>query len=928
MNSVMQFNETTYQSLLVLAENYRIARPPRIRMCLHCLMSVANLNPPPQIQLRTHLQIGSLLIRYTENKQLAQTHLHAAIALSQSTRNSLAYFEAVSLLSTLLCQMSQAEQAKPILREGITASQHNVYWHSRLLLQLASIHHEESDHTATLHLLDVGAELANTYGSDYLKILFLLSKGMVLLVQQKLDDVNLVLSMCGQLIDNIKQATPMQIESHKVYFLTLQVAHLLQGGQVKGVKSSLKQLQQSIQEMSGLPSSACSLLPTESLGQLNELPEVEDMTKKLMSTDGFSWLPRDHMCILVYLVTATHSLLGGYLDKAQKYTERALKLIRKLKVTDSSALLVQMELMFLEHMAQSHLIMCERKAALQKINEGCRLCVTYPQIPVIVRHTTQMHTLLGMYCMSMNFMDDAEKHLQIATKSSLHEEQLMTNLLNLAMVHMHNYQLNNGRISQIKHQELVTILNRINPESANLKSRNLNAASFFVKGMYEFFQSIHGDAKRYLRETLTISDAQDLKRLTACALVLLAHIYLTVGNSEESVNMALPAMQIASKIPDTSVRLWAAALLRDLYRLCGDEEHFSEYKKMYEKLASRLLSEQYTASESSQHELVKWFSEDLPPVKVLNVMETAEECIKDAADSDESCSLNQVWTGQESSTSNPSVSASSSSINAVTSKADIPISQNLTHGLINNVNNTAALLENQSQTFYDSGHNRTLNAHNETVQKYFPSTIQHQQRTTPMQSHHQQLMTVNAMPGPKQLPRPQAQNYHITEPTVPLIDRHLPRSNVMTHNQTVANNMTETMRHRSNLFTPYHLPQQTNDQQKMSRGSTHKPISHDINSLMSTTAAPQKSDLPAEFQNALQQQQFQAFQQMQMGHPSVSGLQNMYNPMDRTGFVHNPMGQVERQQLQSQQVQPQHAAAWGMDPNALFNISNSGYTWR
>ena len=51
-------------------------------------------------------------------------------------------------------------------------------------------------------------------------------------MQQKLDDVNVVLSMCGELIENLKQATPMQAESHKVYFLTLQVAHLLQGGQV------------------------------------------------------------------------------------------------------------------------------------------------------------------------------------------------------------------------------------------------------------------------------------------------------------------------------------------------------------------------------------------------------------------------------------------------------------------------------------------------------------------------------------------------------------------------------------------------------------------------------------------------------------------------------------------------------------------------
>ncbi len=47
--------------------------------------------------------------------------------------------------------------------------------------------------------------------------------------------------------------------------------------------------------------------------------------------DMFLWMPREHMCVLVYLVTVLHSMQAGYMDKAQKYTEKALMQIEKLK---------------------------------------------------------------------------------------------------------------------------------------------------------------------------------------------------------------------------------------------------------------------------------------------------------------------------------------------------------------------------------------------------------------------------------------------------------------------------------------------------------------------------------------------------------------------------------------------------------------------
>lgn len=61
-----------------------------------------------------------------------------------------------------------------------------------------------------------------------------------------------------------------------------------------------------------------------------------------------------------------------------------------------------------------------------------------------------------------------------------------------------------------------------------------------------------------------MANAEDLNRLTSCSLVLLGHIFLSLGNCRESMNMVTPAMQLASKIPDVHVQLWASAILRGI----------------------------------------------------------------------------------------------------------------------------------------------------------------------------------------------------------------------------------------------------------------------------------------------------------------------------------------------------------------------------
>merc|ERR1712156_1244769 len=86
-----------------------------------------------------------------------------------------------------------------------------------------------------------------------------------------------------------------QKEYLQMFYLVLQVCYYLMVGQVKSVKGVLKQLQQSIQTVTsaGWPSDE-EIIPAN-------------------VADNFQWLTKDHLCILVYLVTVMHSMQAGYM---------------------------------------------------------------------------------------------------------------------------------------------------------------------------------------------------------------------------------------------------------------------------------------------------------------------------------------------------------------------------------------------------------------------------------------------------------------------------------------------------------------------------------------------------------------------------------------------------------------------------------------
>uniref|UniRef100_A0A8D0GL30 MAU2 chromatid cohesion factor homolog n=1 Tax=Sphenodon punctatus TaxID=8508 RepID=A0A8D0GL30_SPHPU len=537
--------ESWYVALLGLAEHFRTSSPPKVRLCVHCLQAVLPRKPPARAEARTHLQLGSVLYHHTRNGEQARGHLEKAWLISQQIPQfEDVKFEAASLLSELYCQENSVDAAKPLLRKAIQISQQTPYWHCRLLFQLAQLHTLEKDLVSACDLLGVGAEYARVVGSEYTRALFFLSKGMLLLMERKLQEVHPLLTLCGQIVENW-QGNPIQKESLRVFFLVLQVTHYLDAGQVKSVKPCLKQLQQCIQTISTLHDD--EILPSN-------------------PADLFHWLPKEHMCVLVYLVTVMHSMQAGYLEKAQKYTDKALMQLEKLKMLDCSPILSSFQVILLEHIIMCRLVTGHKATALQEISQVCQLCQQSPRL--FSNHAAQLHTLLGLYCISVNCMDNAEAQFTTALRLTTHQELWAFIVTNLASVYIRE-----GN----RHQDLYSLLERINPDhNFPVSSHCLRAAAFYIRGSVLFS--------------------------------------VRQGRGLESNNMVVPAMQLASKIPDMSVQLWSSALLRDLNKACGNAMDAHEAAQMHQNFSQQLLQDHIEACSLPEHNLITW-TDGPPPVQ-------------------------------------------------------------------------------------------------------------------------------------------------------------------------------------------------------------------------------------------------------------------------------------------------------------------------
>lgn len=155
-------------------------------------------------------------------------------------------------------------------------------------------------------MLQTGADYAFLHQAYYTRSLFVLSKTMLFLCERRFQEANPLLQQISPAIENwvvsyqhLGQAVAGQQKEYlQMFYLVLQVCYYLMVGQVKSVKAVLKQLQQSIQTITA-----------------PDWPVDADLSRS-READQFIWMPREHLCVLVYLVTVMHSMQAGFMEKA------------------------------------------------------------------------------------------------------------------------------------------------------------------------------------------------------------------------------------------------------------------------------------------------------------------------------------------------------------------------------------------------------------------------------------------------------------------------------------------------------------------------------------------------------------------------------------------------------------------------------------
>eukprot|EP00794_Sanderia_malayensis_P009730 gene9730-10723_t len=464
-------------------------------------------------------------------------------------------------LPALLDAKNQANFAKNILRSALERSSRSksILWHYRLIFNLAEIHAQDKEFSVAIELLSTIGELtARKNGHNYARLLFLMSKLMNFKAFEKF------IQETDASVASFKERLPNQERRIHVFWNLLKCYYFLWNGQAKSAKSPLKVLQQSIH---GLSTST---------------------TEESNDPESLQWLSYDELCILAYLVTVAHCMHIGCLDKAMRYTDKALAQIEAVRgilntifihsdisavmwlaAGESNMLLTTFQLSLMEHAIMCKIINGKGAAAIQD----------------------------GLYGMSMNLMNEAVHHFQKALQLSRQQSEVY-NLaaLNLAIIF--------ARGGEPMKRQLHGIFHNLNNDTVT-RSHSLQAGYFYVRGLASFFDANFNDARKYLRETLRLGNAEDLNRITACSLVLLGNVVVASGNPQEALNMVIPAMQLATKVSDVYLQLWSASLLKDIYHLLEDEAREVEGAQLHHLYTTQLLQDHFQAGQRPEHAMLK-----------------------------------------------------------------------------------------------------------------------------------------------------------------------------------------------------------------------------------------------------------------------------------------------------------------------------------
>ncbi|KAM7533645.1 hypothetical protein Aperf_G00000126971 [Anoplocephala perfoliata] len=517
------------------------------------------------------------------------------------------------LLADFFERKGKRYAATCILNDTLRFSPDNPYWHCRLLLKRAQACVADRDMNSACELLARGSEFAQSRESEYTRGLFLLSKCMLLLASRQLPEVTNTLTVANRLIENLKGAN-YQREALRLFYLINHVSLFLLAGRAKSALPILKQLQQSIQYFASL----------------------EESMKQAQKYSHFCPIPPGLLTATVCVYQYSELCLDDQVN------------VRSIKEVD---LLTVFELSLLEHTIMCRLVMGKSTKAVEGVGLACRIC--HANLALMHRRRPQLHTLVGLYAMSMKCMNQAEKQFNLALRYMAESNTggssrvpsagpvstssaASSSLAPHASASSASTSAGVGSVGALEVHVTLSVLICLNLalvyiRKGDIKSCEsivkevftsglqvlegcycLRAAATYVRGFQAFIEGEFQDAKANLRETIRLSHEEELNRLSTSAYITLGQIQLNERNTQEAHTLITKAIMVAKKLPDIGVQVWATTLLKDLANIRGlvdDERHwFAEH----DQFSQTIINEHMQANNSPEHGLINWLEGPLP----------------------------------------------------------------------------------------------------------------------------------------------------------------------------------------------------------------------------------------------------------------------------------------------------------------------------
>ncbi|CAI2310018.1 unnamed protein product [Caenorhabditis sp. 36 PRJEB53466] len=580
------------KALLGMAEALRTQEPPKLKMAIKCARSSLKLELSDEMIAVCNFQLGKLLFFYTDNYELANTHLHIAYEkmLAMGSFYAIDRLNAVSMIADLHIHYQNwpLPNIKTLLRREISSAEECSQLIYKLMFQLIELSKIDKDIDGAFEICKFA--IGKCQNDPRMELYFRISRTLVTYQLLHEEPDNSEVSKIGSMIKalEIVPSEKTHVDCIKDFFVCTKLSYMFYEGKSRTSRQLLRQIQRT-------------------------------QTTTDAPANGIRWLGDTSMTVFACVMNIVGALVQSNPDRVEKYYHLAMKHADEILFKSARSpremgvvrCINMIKMTTMEMMACCNVMACRPHKTLTNVRDMIEVG-NRASGPLLSRYfTPHIQYILGLQCCYFRENEAAEKHFISAIKSQMLESEGRTMDNSIALL---NLNLAMTYLNQLKMAEYYEVAENLTAPKINGCSQMLKNNVKLLSAFFSYLTQKPNECKTLVHEVLHDSKAEDFFRLHGLALLLMS---LIMSVDEPGVR---PTVDWSKKSHDHVIIRWSHSLYEELMKTAGCDPESQQMKI--------LRNEQQTSKEAlSIHNLVpqivgmpiakllEWFEGD--PLKCL-----------------------------------------------------------------------------------------------------------------------------------------------------------------------------------------------------------------------------------------------------------------------------------------------------------------------